>query len=57
MLPSFKSSSPEIILKSVDFPHPEGPTKTTNSPSKCYRGHRYSFTPPVESPEIKNFSK
>ena len=30
MLPSFKSSSPEIILKSVDFPHPEGPTKTIN---------------------------
>ena len=26
-------SRPEIILRRVDFPHPEGPTKTVNSPS------------------------
>ena len=25
------SSSPAIILNVVDFPHPEGPTRTTNS--------------------------
>ena len=27
------SSKPPIILKSVDLPHPEGPTKIMNSPS------------------------
>ena len=26
-------SKPAIILKRVDFPQPEGPTSTTNSPS------------------------
>lgn len=29
--PELISSSPAIILKVVDFPHPDGPTKTTNS--------------------------
>ena len=29
--PAVISSSPAIILKVVDFPHPEGPTKTINS--------------------------
>ena len=33
MSPPLMSSSPAIILKSVDLPQPEGPTKTTNSPS------------------------
>src|SRR5687768_746868 len=27
------SSRPAIIRRAVDFPQPEGPTKTTNSPS------------------------
>src|SRR5918994_7206014 len=27
------SSRPAIIRRAVDFPHPDGPTKTTNSPS------------------------
>src|SRR5438105_3674451 len=31
--PSLTSSRPAIILSSVDFPQPDGPTKTTNSPS------------------------
>src|SRR5229473_2057316 len=30
--PAVKSSSPAIIRSMVDFPHPEGPTSTTNSP-------------------------
>ena len=29
--PEVTSSSPAIIRSSVDFPQPEGPTKTTNS--------------------------
>ncbi len=33
MVPEVMSSSPAIMRKSVDFPQPEGPTKTTNSPS------------------------
>ena len=31
--PSSTVSSPEIILNKVDFPQPDGPTKTINSPS------------------------
>src|SRR5215212_7667082 len=31
------SSRPAIIRRAVDFPHPEGPTKTTNSPSGISR--------------------
>ena len=30
--PLLNVSKPEINLRRVDFPHPEGPTKTTNSP-------------------------
>src|SRR5665811_526548 len=33
MLPSVMSSRPTIMRSSVDFPHPEGPTRITNSPS------------------------
>src|SRR5258706_685181 len=33
ILPAEISSSPAIILKSVDLPQPEGPTSTQNSPS------------------------
>src|SRR5215218_7474231 len=32
-LPALMSSRPAIIRRAVDFPQPEGPTKTTNSPS------------------------
>ena len=32
-VPSLMVSRPEIIRRSVDFPQPDGPTKTTNSPS------------------------
>jgi hypothetical protein len=31
------SSSPAIILSSVDFPQPDGPTSTMNSPSSMRR--------------------
>ena len=31
--PPVMSSRPAIIRSSVDLPQPEGPTKTTNSPS------------------------
>jgi hypothetical protein len=31
--PSLTSSMPAIIFISVDFPHPDGPTSTMNSPS------------------------
>ena len=33
MSPSVMSSRPTIIRSSVDFPHPEGPTRIMNSPS------------------------
>ena len=33
MSPEEIPSKPAIILKRVDLPHPEGPTRTTNSPS------------------------
>src|SRR5829696_864379 len=36
-LPSVMSSRPAIIRRAVDFPQPEGPTKTTNSPSGISR--------------------
>src|SRR5829696_2710803 len=32
-LPPVMSSRPAIIRRAVDFPQPDGPTKTTNSPS------------------------
>jgi len=35
--PELTSSSPTIIRNSVDFPHPEGPTRITNSPSAMSR--------------------
>src|SRR4051794_6171660 len=33
MSPEVMSSSPTIIRSSVDFPHPDGPTRIMNSPS------------------------
>src|SRR5262245_14738293 len=35
--PPLTSSSPAIILSSVDLPQPEGPTSTMNSPSLISR--------------------
>ena len=34
MSPPVVSSSPAIMRRSVDFPQPEGPTNTMNSPSR-----------------------
>ncbi len=31
IVPALISSSPAIIRNAVDFPHPEGPTRTINS--------------------------
>ena len=33
--PELMSSSPAIMLRVVDFPHPDGPTRMMNSPSGC----------------------
>ena len=35
--PSLISSNPAIIRSVVDFPHPDGPTKTTSSPFSISR--------------------
>ena len=35
--PEVTSSSPAIIRRSVDLPHPDGPTKTQNSPGSTLR--------------------
>src|SRR5687767_6031177 len=35
--PEVESSSPAMTLSKVDLPQPEGPTKTTNSPSVTSR--------------------
>ncbi len=37
IVPAVTSSRPAIILSSVDFPQPEGPRKTTNSPASMDR--------------------
>ena len=35
--PEVMSSRPAIMLRVVDFPHPDGPTRMTNSPSRMSR--------------------
>src|SRR4030042_48595 len=37
MMPLVGSSKPAIILRAVDFPHPEGPTRMANSLSSTVR--------------------
>src|SRR2546426_12512749 len=46
MLPSEMSSSPAIIRRVVDFPHPDGPTRTTNSLSSTERLKSFTTTAP-----------
>src|SRR5215210_4368829 len=36
-VPSLMSSSPTIMLRRVDFPQPEGPTRMKNSPSSTVK--------------------
>src|SRR5512142_2803213 len=48
--PRVGSSSPAIIRRSVDFPEPDGPRKTRNSPSRVAR--LTSLTAP-SSPLVK----
>ena len=45
--PEVMSSSPAIMLRVVDFPHPDGPTRMMNSPSGMFR--LMSFTPTAPS--------
>src|SRR5512144_1794117 len=49
--PRVGSPSPAIIRRSVDFPEPEGPRKTRNSPSRVTR--LTSLTAPSSSPLVK----
>ena len=37
IVPELIVSSPEMQRSSVDFPQPDGPTKTTNSPDSMSR--------------------
>ena len=41
-LPELASSRPAMMRSSVDFPQPDGPTKTTNSPSVTSRSMPFS---------------
>src|SRR5450432_317174 len=48
IVPSLISSSPAIIRSAVDFPHPDGPTSTMNSPSLISRLRSLTaFIPPA----------
>ena len=42
IVPEVISSSPAIMFSSVDFPQPEGPTSTRNSPSPTEMSTRCS---------------
>src|SRR5215831_13155946 len=44
MRPAVTSSSPAMRRSSVDFPHPDGPTKTTNEPSSMSRSTPWMTT-------------
>ena len=44
--PAVADSSPEISRSRVVFPHPEGPTNTTNSPSAISRSTSLTATVP-----------
>src|SRR6266542_2327314 len=46
--PAVASSSPAIIRSRVVFPHPDGPTKTMNSPSSTPRSTLSTATTPPE---------
>jgi hypothetical protein len=50
MVPPVISSSPATDRSAVDFPHPDGPTSTMNSPSRTSRLRSSSaFTPPANT--------
>src|SRR3954465_5571918 len=46
MSPSDGSSRPAIIRRIVDFPHPDGPSRTMNSPSLTLRLTLFTATVP-----------
>ena len=48
MVPPVISSSPAMDRSAVDLPHPDGPTRTMNSPSAMSRlSSSTAFTPPA----------
>jgi hypothetical protein len=48
IVPAVISSSPAMDRSAVDFPHPDGPTSTTNSPSAISRlRSSTALTPPA----------
>jgi hypothetical protein len=47
-IPAVIGSSPAIIRSAVVFPQPDGPTKTTNSPSATWRSNSESAFVPSE---------
>src|SRR5438874_7482594 len=54
--PSLMSSSPAIIRSAVDFPHPDGPTRITNSPSWMSRFIRLTASVPSPYRLVTSFS-
>ena len=44
--PSVMSSSPAIMLRQVDLPQPDGPTRMTNSPSAMSRLTSFTASAP-----------
>ena len=44
--PEVMSSSPAIMLSVVDFPHPDGPTRITNSPSAMVSDRSFTGVAP-----------
>src|SRR5438876_2855590 len=55
--PSLISSRPATIRSAVVFPHPEGPTSTTNSPSRTVsvRSRTATVPPPYSLLTFKNW--
>src|SRR3954452_21465983 len=45
-LPAVMSSRPAIMLRVVDFPQPDGPTRMTNSPSAMSMSHSWTARAP-----------
>src|SRR5579859_7529996 len=60
MVPEVISSSPAIIRRVVDLPHPEGPTRTMNSRSSISRLMFFTAVtpgPPFSGNTLTNFSR
>ena len=56
--PDVASSSPAMMRSSVDLPQPDGPTKTTNSPSFTSRSMPFSTsTLPKDFADVLDFER